>query len=305
MMAGHDHRPHRIRPQAVGTAFHRRPHVRLAPIKLRNFAPRTYLSPPLVALPPRTWARIIRRATSSIPAHRYPSVAAFGRAIRWRHLWMYASGLTVVLLAIAAMSNIDLRNLKLLDELLASSQEHKTANFQPNEVVRQMMPPFGPSLAESVRKLNESSRRSWEHYRELFPTNMPVANVVRLNGEEVALTEPLVLEGGKEYLVFGPGTLDADLFCPTTTIVRLKDCVLINRTTRLYPENGIRYRLDNGVYLNFINVKRKPLSLTLGDFLGIYDGAYNHVRFGGPETVKELVEQIDEERSIENQSMEP
>ena len=40
--------------------------------------------------PPRTWARIIRRATSSIPAHRYPSVAAFARAIRWRHFRRYA-----------------------------------------------------------------------------------------------------------------------------------------------------------------------------------------------------------------------
>jgi serine/threonine protein kinase len=40
--------------------------------------------------PPRTWARIIRRATSSIPAHRYPSVAAFVRAIRWRHIRRYA-----------------------------------------------------------------------------------------------------------------------------------------------------------------------------------------------------------------------
>lgn len=255
--------------------------------------------------PPRTWARIIRRATSSIPAHRYPSVAGFARAIRCRHLWMYATGLTVVLLAIAAMSNVDLRNLKFLDELLASSQEHKTANLQTNEVMHPRMPPSGPSLAESVRKLNEASRGSWERYRELFPTNMPVATVMRLNGEKVALPEPVVLEGGKEYRIFGPGTLDADLFCPTTTIVRLKDCVLINRTKRLYPENGIRYRLDNGVYLNFINVKRKPLSLTLGDFLGIYDGAYNQVRFGGPETVKELTELIDEERSIENQNMKP
>ncbi|MBQ3748500.1 MAG: serine/threonine protein kinase [Kiritimatiellae bacterium] len=255
--------------------------------------------------PPRTWARIIRRATSSIPAHRYPSVAGFARAIRWRNLWMYATGLTVVLLAIAAMSNVDLRNLKLLDELLASSQEHKTANLQTNEVMHLLMPPSGPSLAESVRKLNEASRGSWERYRELFPTNMPVATVMRLNGEKVALPEPVVLEGGKEYRIFGPGTLDADLFCPTTTIVRLKDCVLVNRTKRLYPENGIRYRLDNGVYLNFVNVKRKPLSLTLGDFLGIYDGAYNQVRFGGPETVKELMEQINEERSIEIQSMEP
>ena len=255
--------------------------------------------------PPRAWKRIIERATSSIPAHRYPSVAAFARAIRWRHLWMYATGLTVVLLAIAAMSNVDLRNLKLLDELLASSQEHKTANLQTNEGMHPLMPPSGPSLAESVRKLNEASRGSWERYRELFPTNMPVATVMRLNGEKVALPEPVVLEGGKEYRIFGPGTLDADLFCPTTTIVRLKDCVLINRTKRLYPENGIRYRLDNGVYLNFVNVKRKPLSLTLGDFLGIYDGAYNQVRFGGPETVKELTELIDEERSIEIQSMEP
>ena len=39
--------------------------------------------------PPRRWARIIRRATSSIPAHRYPSVAAFARAIRWRHRDVY------------------------------------------------------------------------------------------------------------------------------------------------------------------------------------------------------------------------
>ncbi len=35
--------------------------------------------------PPRTWARIIERATSSIPARRYPSAASFARAIRWRH----------------------------------------------------------------------------------------------------------------------------------------------------------------------------------------------------------------------------
>lgn len=36
--------------------------------------------------PPRAWARIIQRATSSIPAHRYPSVAPLARAIRRRNL---------------------------------------------------------------------------------------------------------------------------------------------------------------------------------------------------------------------------
>lgn len=234
--------------------------------------------------PPRTWARIIRRATSSIPAHRYPSVAAFGRAIRWRHLWRDAAWLTVALLVLAAMAKLN------------SGKSHVD---DASGARGSMMGNITPEVLEGVMRTGRipSQKATAE------PSIMP--NVVRLNGEKVALTEPLVLEGGKEYLVFGPGTLDADLFCPTTAIVRLKDCVLINRTTRLYPENGIRYRLDNGVYLNFVNVKHKPISLALGDFLGIYDGAYNHVRFGGPETVKELMEQINEERSIEIQSMEP
>ena len=36
--------------------------------------------------PPRAWRRIIERATSSIPARRYPSVAAFIRAIQRRNI---------------------------------------------------------------------------------------------------------------------------------------------------------------------------------------------------------------------------
>ena len=37
--------------------------------------------------PPRAWKRIIEHATSSIPAYRYPTVAALAHAIRWRNLW--------------------------------------------------------------------------------------------------------------------------------------------------------------------------------------------------------------------------
>ena len=37
--------------------------------------------------PPRTWRRIIERATSSIPERRYQSVDDFLKAIRWRNLW--------------------------------------------------------------------------------------------------------------------------------------------------------------------------------------------------------------------------
>ena len=52
--------------------------------------------------PPRAWARIIQRATSSIPELRYPSVAAFARAIRHRHrAWyvMIACAIAVIVTA--------------------------------------------------------------------------------------------------------------------------------------------------------------------------------------------------------------
>ena len=84
----------------------------------------------------------------------------------------------------------------------------------------------------------------------------------------------------------GPGTHDADISGPTNALLVLKNCVLINRTNKPYPKNGVRYQLDNGVYLNFINQKER-----LGQsrsFLLPYDGAYNEVRFGGPATLKEL-----------------
>jgi len=41
--------------------------------------------------PPRAWERVIRRAVSSVPAYRYPDIAAFIHAIRhrhWRRNWL-------------------------------------------------------------------------------------------------------------------------------------------------------------------------------------------------------------------------
>lgn len=56
--------------------------------------------------PPRAWKRIVERATSSIPGRRYPSVAAFSRAIRRRHLLRTMSVLscTVAAMLVAAVS---------------------------------------------------------------------------------------------------------------------------------------------------------------------------------------------------------
>ena len=54
--------------------------------------------------PPCAWARIIQRATSSIPAQRYPSVAAFARAIRQRHrAWYVMIACTIVVVVTVAI----------------------------------------------------------------------------------------------------------------------------------------------------------------------------------------------------------
>ena len=136
-------------------------------------------------------------------------------------------------------------------------------------------------------------------------TNYIKAVNINLDKKSVSFKNTIRLSPEREYWITGPGTLDADLFCPTTAVVRLRNCVLLNRTKRLYPENGIQYRLENGAYLNFVNIKKLPLELSIRNFITPFDGAYNQVRFGGPETVKELMEQISEERSKEIQDMAP
>jgi len=72
--------------------------------------------------------------------------------------------------------------------------------------------------------------------------------------------------------------------------MRLKNCVLLNRTKQTFPKNGIQYILEKGVYLNFINIPQEPPGLRRRDFIVPYDGAYNEVRFGGPDTLGGLMQ---------------
>ncbi len=211
--------------------------------------------------PPRAWARIIQRATSSIPAQRYPSVAAFARAIRRRHYGICLVGAFVFLFVLTCVWSV---------------AERPSMNVHENQQLR--------PLPQQVD-------------RTVASTNQPFPRVMRLEKKTVVLSDPIVLEGGTEYQINGPGTIDADLFCPTTTIVRLQHCVLLNRTKRLYPENGIQYRLEGEAYLNFIEFRKKPWNVDVRDFTGNFNKWANDVRFGGPETLGELIELRQEEWS--------
>ena len=206
--------------------------------------------------PPRAWARIIQRATSSIPAQRYPSVAAFAWAIRRRHCGIYLIGAFAFLLVLTCVWSV-------VERPLMDVHENQQLSPSPQQVQVDMT---------------------------VASTNQAFPRVMRLEKKTVVLSDPVVLEAGKEYQIVGPGTLDADLFCPTTTIVRLQHCVLLNRTKRLYPENRIQYRLEGEVYLNFIEHRKMPWKMKIRDFTGDFDKWANDVRFGGPETLGELIE---------------
>ena len=54
----------------------------------------------------------------------------------------------------------------------------------------------------------------------------------------------------------------------------------------------LKYHITAGVYLNFINIEDRvaPWHRTF-EYLGHYDGAFNDVRFGGPDALSGLLQQ--------------
>ena len=121
--------------------------------------------------------------------------------------------------------------------------------------------------------------------------------VLNLRGQTLVLHEPIVLKPGRIYRVIGPGTLDADISGPESMTLWMTNCVVLNRAKTVYPKVKLKYQLTAGVYLNFININESVAPLRgRHDFLGVYDGAFNDVRFGGPDTLSGLLQLQNTER---------
>ena len=232
------------------------------------------------------WKKIIRRATSSIPSERYQTVDTFASAIRHRHWPTYSTVALIALsvLAIVGLSTVGGGSRPPRNPGLTQSALNVEANANPRRV---------GALADANRRFSPV-----QHPSAVAPTgqfeHVAIADVdvetldetVSLNGAAKIYNHPVILASNCTYRITGPGMLDADISGPTNSLLVLKNCVLVNRTREAYPENGVRYQLDNGVYLNFINQKER-----LGQsrrFLLPYDAAYNEVYFGGPLTLKDL-----------------
>ena len=117
-------------------------------------------------------------------------------------------------------------------------------------------------------------------------------SVLNLRGQTLVLHEPIVLKPGRTYRVIGPGTLDADISGPASATLWMTNCVVLNRAKIIFPDVKLKYHITAGVYLNFINIEDRvaPWHRTI-EYLGHYDGAFNEVRFGGPDALSGLLQQ--------------
>ena len=125
---------------------------------------------------------------------------------------------------------------------------------------------------------------------------MEVPDTIELDGRKRVLDEPLVIGPGRTLRVIGPGTLDAVIEGSASSTLWMTNCIVLNRAKEIFPKVALKYELTKGVYLNFTAVKESlALSVRKSKYILPYDGAFNKVRFHGPETLSEL----DERRTAE------
>ena len=241
--------------------------------------------------PPRAWRRIIQRATSAIPAHRYATAASFLRAIILLRVLRWIRGAAVFLFAAAIIGFLILPRKggvtsapvgastadSAVAGLIPESEKEKTLwkslcrNIATNIVARHF----------EVRYPASGQRRCPEGFPPaLTPppvpvvtsrveTNKIIAVMVELGGGTNVFTEPISLDYKREYWIVGPGIFDAQFSGSSTATVHVANCVFLNRTNISPGKSGINYVLDGGAYLNFTGLP--PTS-------AMYDDAKKRIR---------------------------
>ena len=224
--------------------------------------------------PPKTWRRIIERATSSIPERRYQSVAALVKSIQRRNL-VRRSWTTLAVLLLTGLSAA-------LAALLCKRYGGEELQWW---WIRSLEPIVSVEK-EYVPYENPVSGR--KGYRIVTRTNTVDGVVIRLSGKTVSFAKPISLEPG-EYRIIGPGRLDADISGPSNAVVRMKSCVFNNLTAAGYRKNKVNYVLEGDAYLNFANLDEDyRIRKCIGHFDGLANGDGGDVAFRGPLTLEEL-----------------
>lgn len=229
--------------------------------------------------PKGCWEKIVARATSSIPERRYRDVPEFMQAIRHRHWRRIASVVCGILFAAGIFL------LALLPWWNNAGRERwiwrtLSENMSTNVVVKKEM--IVEEFATTAAGTRYPSKGHWR-----VETNTVDVTLIRLDGRTCKFMNPARLSAARETWIVGPGVLDAALECREGTAkVRLENCLFNNRSKTLPSKSKICYELAGGVYLNFTE-HEDDVRWQGQDFVLPYDGAYNSVRFKGPETIED------------------
>ena len=183
--------------------------------------------------PPRCWRGLLRRATSALPAERFPTAESFARAVRRRHAPALLAGDAVG--ALAAIAAIALANPKSPSSTSSTSPSDETAR----------------TLAE---RLEAEAEPAWREVAEWRVQAGAVLVVAKLGGRRVALERPLDFAGVAEAEILGPGRLEADIRGTPETRVVISGCEVIDAVDDPDPARSPHFRLEPGAFLALPNV---------------------------------------------------
>lgn len=227
--------------------------------------------------PKGCWEKIVARATSSIPERRYRDVPEFMQAVRHRNWRRIASVVCGILFAAGIFF------LALLPWWNNVGRERwiwrtLSENMSTNVVVKKEM--IVEEFATTAAGVRYPSKGHWR-----VETNTVDVALIRLDGRTCKFKNPLRLSAACETWIVGPGVIDAAIECGEDGAkVRLENCLFNNRSKTLPSKSKIRYDLAGGVYLNFTEHED---DFKWRDCVEPFDGAYNDVRFKGPETIED------------------
>ena len=120
----------------------------------------------------------------------------------------------------------------------------------------------------------------WRSLGENVSTNGVKVTIVRLNNANNIFAYPIYLLRDRECWIEGPGVLDADLFAPTGTVIRLKNCVFINRTHASLDDSKIQYVLEGGVRMDFTYIDKLEASVE-NAYIETMPGTVNEISYQG------------------------
>ena len=229
--------------------------------------------------PPRCWARIIRRATSSIPSQRFTSVAAFARAIRNRHRLAIVGAATLLVGLTLAILSVGL--IRWYAQMKAGWQE-EVAEMQNRALCESILGIASPQDTSDTESV------TWDDLCKPQVKGGDLVARIELKGRYVQVADPVVLRVPVTVDVFGPGTLDLDATadCKGAAICIRRRGVLLERTRTPYPKSKLLHVVDDDSYLNFVNLadpgKVKDNGIRAGE-----DANRIIIRYGGPLTLRE------------------